>query len=212
MVVRRDKRFDHPYFARYTEKEFAPYMLALGQVIVVWNDTYSSLGAFYIIIMGIDLIDRFEITWNVINSDRLKRTLLAKVLDESTVLKNNKNGDYIKSEINWILKELNSMEDKRNDFVHSPVYALRFHDAGGIYPPSAPGHRRAENLSVAVRKQKNLISELRHYRDKLTIYERYIRRINYYLYNEQIPLPSRPKLPPSPGTMPPQPRPQAPAR
>lgn len=183
------------HLVSYTDKKFYPYMIALGQVISAWNESHQALSGLYSQLMGGGFVNQLVATFDTIDSDRTKRKVLFTALETTATIKDDLRGSFIRKEIDWTLKALTSLEDKRNDFAHSPVYALRNENKPLlILPEGSIGHPRSRKLQKLLDEKKNLITEMRIYRDDMITLSEHILYITACLGGESVPLPSRPKL------------------
>ena len=152
-------RPDQVRVLRYTDEEFRPYALALGQFNLAWNALYEALGHLYYIVMGGKAANQHEAVWNVIDSDRVKR----KILRSATV--NSVMGAMpveLQGDVNWLCGRADALEDFRNDAIHSPLIGIVYE--GGnftVLPDVRSGHLRARKLS-----KDRLLDDLRWGHDR----------------------------------------------
>jgi hypothetical protein len=75
MRKRRGKN-PFPWLSSFNERKFQPYIRAIGQSTLLWNDLHEWLGHLYCIAMGGGYIDQHLRVWNSILNDRAKREML----------------------------------------------------------------------------------------------------------------------------------------
>ena len=52
----------------YTNKAFRPYVIALGQFNLAWNDLHVSLSLLFCTLMGGGFVNKFLAIWTVLNT------------------------------------------------------------------------------------------------------------------------------------------------
>lgn len=116
---------------RFGGPEFAPYVKAIGQFALAWNDLHLRLGFLFDLILGSLPHNVAQSIWNSSNQDRATRKMLEAILDEIPLRWLSGFPDA-QEDVEWILNRANSLEDLRNDVMHSPVWAM------GYKPSEAP--------------------------------------------------------------------------
>lgn len=106
---------------RFTEKIFKPYVTAIGELALAWNDLHEKLGWLFGHMMEAG-DERALNIWNSPQFDRPKRALLEAVVK---AMPNQMQRDYprLKDDILWLLKQADVLEDARNTAIHSPLLA-----------------------------------------------------------------------------------------
>jgi hypothetical protein len=170
-----------------------PYLLALGQLAYDWSALHETLELVFgaVVANGDGRIS--SAIWQSQNNDRSQREMLRFATEARTWPK----GSRAKDDISYLLSEVQSLQDKRNDAIHSPymmVHGLK--DATGIpqwtfEPWSFHGNTRATKL-----KDKNLLEELAWYSE----WARTMLRFAWSLHSAvmtigAVPWPERPKRP-----------------
>ncbi len=138
----------------YETPEFRPYVLAFGHVALAWNGWHDALALLFKAVCG-DLSSRMLTNiWNSIKSDRAQRDMLAAAIsgvyytDLEGAGRVDKDAARISGDVLWMLSKGDSLEDLRNDILHSSL--IMKSGANGqllIEPNSYIGHRRAIKLN-----------------------------------------------------------------
>src|SRR5208282_17649 len=106
---------------RFTDKIFKPYVSAIGELALAWNDLHEKLG--WLFYNFVDTGDGLGYRlWNAPQFDRPKRALLEAAAQSMT---SQMHQDYprLKDDILWLLKQVDTLEDARNTVIHSPLFA-----------------------------------------------------------------------------------------
>ena len=192
---------------RFTSQAFRPYALLIGQVALAWNDLQESLGDLFAgIMLGADESQATAV-WQSAKADRAKREMLKAAMKEMS-FETIKHHLKLEVEIEWILSRLQTLEDLRNNAVHSPLISrdsplwAALEKPMGIQPNDSTGNTRALQL-----KGKDLLREFRYCRDFSLVLGDYVAAINDALWSKRTPWPDRPPLPSrgdrkSPGSRP----------
>lgn len=176
---------------RFTEKRFRPYVIAIGESTLSWNDLHEALlQVFYGIASGIGVYMSGEM-WNALANDRAKREVLKAA---AACFKNRKAA----ADIKWILERCQELEDDRNNAIHAPLWApyVKDTDAREVQANSSTGNRRASRL-----EGKNILKEYRRLRDAAILLGDFCYAIAAVLFEDEIgfsehsPWPDRPRLP-----------------
>jgi hypothetical protein len=185
----------------YTDKAFTPYVTALGQLALAWNGLHEMLSILFCNVMGNGVVNQPLAIWHALKVDRAQREILLAALKSHT------RGAYpvdFEPDIEWICKKADSLEDLRNDALHSPLWAQE--RAPGKTIVSAwvgLGHVRAQKLL-----NKDLLAEFRWFRDAAMLLAEFAHEVDRSLSDYMRPWPKRPAWPARPGTnAPKQPRP-----
>ena len=72
------------YSVRFTEKQMLPYVIAIGQLTLAWNDLHEKLGMLFCVAMGGGWAHRWAALWNAASFDRPKRKLLEAAITTMT--------------------------------------------------------------------------------------------------------------------------------
>lgn len=122
--------------------------------------------------------------WNSLKSDRAQREAL-KSLVELAILGHNL-PIAARTEILWVLREADKLEDLCNDALHAPLYA----DGGSVFPWHQLGNKRAKKLNG-----KNLLKEYSWFYETTIVLREYTEKLYSNFGSPNDPLPIRPKLP-----------------
>ena len=196
------------YADRFTERQFAPYVKAIGQLVLAWNSLQEALSFTYqLLLVGAindsdhNHMSQVRSSWYSIRSDRNQRGLLKAVVQTATEWQK-RTYPKLRDDMEWLLKEVNSLEDARNNAAHSPLMlisrkksllaAALAHalEQDRVTPESAMGNPRA--LALA---KKDLLTEFEWCRDSALTYRDFVIHINRALWTAGYTWPSRPKLP-----------------
>jgi hypothetical protein len=117
---------------RYTAPEFRPYVTALGQLSLAWNDLQECFGALFWTLMSPPPLTAFAhrealFVWYSIKSDRSQREMLKAAANNLTI---DWRQPALVDEINWTINKADRLEDWRNDAVHSPLFLNRAEGPG----------------------------------------------------------------------------------
>jgi hypothetical protein len=207
-VTKRKRRLQ-----RYTSAEFKPYVVALGQLALAWNDLQESLAALFWTLANPppqpgDRVNYIPLRiWASIKSDRIQREILRTVINHSQT---NWGRDRMTKDLIWLIDKANSLEDSRNDAVHSPLFSVdkSLYETGPekIAPARRLFNPRASKLS----ERSNLLKEFRYCRDAAIKLADYAQLIDRALVNPGRTWPDKPSLPIRPPRKAPQDRPRQP--
>jgi len=196
----------------FTDHRYAPYALAIGQVALSWNDLHEILGHLFWIVMGGGWRDLPVGVWAAVDNDRIKRKMLKAAVNAATPT------DLIHfpkmtSDIEWILKEATTLEDARNDIVHSPLVLLTYGETPAetvtgkgkkhfVIPDTVHMNTRAKKLADKIAEhqvgKKRLLEEFRLCRDSITVLRDFAFEICWAMGGRRVgivPWPDRPSLP-----------------
>jgi hypothetical protein len=187
---------------KFTEPQFRPYVLAIGQFLLAWNDLHERLATLFAQAQATNVKQSLAI-WDKTRSDRAKRRLLEaaiKHLPESIT----KQRPSLVKEIIWILGVVNDLEGARDDAAHGPLFSLRtanFYDAlvrgsleskDEVLPNTAFGNERAIRLNKDAR---NLLRNIRYANRRTLVLRDYVIAVDTAWVNVRMPWPDRPSLP-----------------
>src|SRR5690349_235351 len=112
---------DRPRGLVITEEKFQPFALAIGQMALAWNELHEALWVLFSQALGQDKDKQFQGLgiWGAITSDRQKRLVLDAAIN---LIGREKHTEFpqLAADILWVIERSNSLEDKRNNVVHSP--------------------------------------------------------------------------------------------
>ena len=142
-------RSQNPSVARWglshTHPAFRPYVVALGQLTLAWNELHEAMALLFCSVMGGGYANQFLAVWHSINSDRNQRAVLVAAAENDI---NRPASDMrhkeVVEKIKWICGQANTLEDLRNDSLHSPLIAR----GQQVVPMSGLGHIPRANYKV----------------------------------------------------------------
>ncbi len=185
---------------RYTSKEYLPYVTAIGQLALAWNDLHEALGSLFVSIVSVD-DPKIQAAWQSLQADRAKRGMLRAAIREMSAEQVRLN-PRAEDEMKWLLNQIDRLENERNNAIHSPLMSfshpvwrsgLTRERPDGIGPDDIRGNRLATNL-----RNKNLLIEYRAVRDEAIIFRDYVEAIEqYWNWSDKrlTPWPEKPQLP-----------------
>ncbi len=170
--------------------EWTPYVRALGQFALTWNDLHERLG---VIFWSITESEMALSIWQSSNQDRAKRKMLEAIVPDISLAWRR---DFPKliPDLKWLLHEVTSFEESRNDAVHAPLW--NFPDApnspvpAGVRAADFLGNKRAKNLA-----SKEILQEYRWCRDTAFTLRDFAMELELALDFPKRPWPDKPKLP-----------------
>lgn len=166
-------------------KIFQPYTKALGELSLAWNDFHMVLSSLFWASTRIPNGMVPNAMWNSLKSDRAQREMLEALIDLKVLGHNIPKS--LRIEIKWVLKQAVSLEDLRNDALHSPLLVS---DDGSVFAWHQLGNKRAKKLA-----DKDLLKECGWFYDTIIILREYTEILADNLRWPQKPLPGRPQLP-----------------
>jgi hypothetical protein len=178
--------------SKFQGEKFAPYALVLGQFAFAWNDYHEQLGKIFAFLTIGNAIRSLS-AWGVISSDRTKRDVLLAavgIADESF-----SKFPRLHEDVVWLVGVGTALEEHRNNIIHAPlttidnaIVAVLSKVAYGSVQPANPFNRRAARLTEETRG-KDLLNELREYRDAASRYGQYADLIAKCLTTKNAPPP-----------------------
>jgi hypothetical protein len=193
---------------KYTEPQFEPYVKAIGQLLLAWNDLHERLATLFVTAMGGGYVNRPLAVWHSIRSDMGRRQLLGAAIGQ---LSDREIGQRLKvaAEIDWILQQTNQLEGYRDDSAHTPMRSSELLSifsisnlfsvpnifaigAKPVLPDTAFQNPRAIRIDT---KNKDLLIEYKYARERLIVLRDYAIAIDAAWSNAQLPWPDRPDLP-----------------
>lgn len=186
-------------FGRYTGADFDPYVAALGQLALAWNDLHEALAGLFWTVMNAppragDMVNYTPIhVWHSLRSDLAQREILKAVVEHSNTNWSGERYKWFAEDILWLLKKIMELSIARNDAIHSPLFLNPSHkmEDERLTPFEWTFNPRAISLA----KRKNLLGEFHHCRDTAIVLHDYCRVLGSALVNPQRTWPGRPGLP-----------------
>ncbi len=207
-MTKRKKKNPFPWLSSFNERQFEPFIRAIGQSTLLWNDLHEWLGHLYTIAMGAGYVTVYLRAWNAITNDRAKRDMLLAAaqftfVDEAGRFQTDlqrKSFDAIK----YLCDESRKLEDDRNNAIHAPLRSS-YTGRREVYAASAFGNIRARNL-----ENKYLLKEYERLRDTARLLRNYAAEVHDPMCGKPLAWPDTPKLPDRGGTKRPPPHPPTP--
>ncbi|TAN47221.1 MAG: hypothetical protein EPN26_14200 [Rhodospirillales bacterium] len=169
----------------FRDEAFHSISTAVGELALAGNDLHLSLADLFWVVLGINNGLIPHAIWNSSNSDRAQRAMLQAVI-ETRALRHDIS-DKAREEILFILSKANSLEDRRNNALHSPFIKS---DKDAVMPFSGLGNKRAQKLLG-----KDLLKEFQSFYDTATVLRDYVEDIAEAMRRNNAPWPERPQLP-----------------
>ncbi len=169
----------------YTHKAFRPYVTALGQLTLAWNDLHETLAILFCSVMGGGFVNQFLAVWHALKSDRSQRDILLAAVTSGLI---EGGPPRLLADVTWICNQANALEDTRNTALHSPLWGSKWLSTT-IQPAVGLGHVRAGRLAG-----KDLLVEFRWCRDAATVLRNFAMEIDVVL-SRGGPWTNRPTLP-----------------
>ncbi|HZL60404.1 MAG TPA: hypothetical protein VFC38_11990 [Stellaceae bacterium] len=157
-----------------TGVKFEPYALAIGQMALAWNELHEALGILFTktLASGIESSLLGIAIWGAVTNDRQKRLILGAAINhigEEAHLQ----FPQLASDVLWIIDRTHSLEDKRNNVVHSPLAEVTSEliavmaglQMGDVFPGGVLNERALKLSKSTIHVGKNLLTEMNIYRD-----------------------------------------------
>jgi hypothetical protein len=203
MKSRKDKK-PFPWLSNFNEKKFEPFIRAIGQSTLLWNDLHEWMGHLYCIAMGGGVINQHLRVWNSLTSDRAKREMLLAAATYAFKEDRGRHQTPLDKRsfeaLDYLCRESKKLEEDRNNVVHAPLWKSQ--SDGEIYPSSAFGNKRAQNLD-----DKYLRKEYERIRETSRLLRNYAAEIHDPMCDSHLSWPDTPKLPDRKGSKRPPPPP-----
>ncbi len=191
---------------RFDGREFMPYARSIGQAVMAWNDLHTRLAFLFETVIGRPIHNVAYAIWHSSTSDRACREMLKAVLYE-VGLRWPQGYPEATDDIKWILDRAQSLEDTRNDIIHSPLMMIGHKKtAGGLASLAAPFHKPAiipqsflgHKRALKLEDKPDLLSEIQWCRDAALMLRDFTAEVQRALRDtERNPTwPQRPALPP----------------
>jgi hypothetical protein len=176
----------HSRNLNFRDASFKPYTTALGELALAWNDLHETLASLFWHMLPISngLIP-FAV-WHSSKSDRAQRDMIRSLNDLRAL--GHDIPDPVRTEIRWLLGRIESLEDLRNDALHSPLLL----SGDDVSPAHQLGHQRAKKFA-----DKDLLFEFTWFYESAIALREYAAELSWHLSRPTRPpsLPERPTLP-----------------
>jgi len=187
-----------------TNIAFNDYSLALGRVVHSWNRLHERLAELFAAIGGEREIP--VAVWYSSMNDRAQRNMLSAAIEATQSVpdlskrlykpryRDGLRWDYrfpgAKDDLRWILNEINSLAQHRDNAVHAPVHLIEVGDHMQMAATTYTQHNRAKNLIG-----KELLIEFDYYERRSDSYLRFVEDATGAVLYAHFPWPERPSLP-----------------
>jgi hypothetical protein len=139
-----DPEFDEVTVTKLTEiMELTGHAEALGHISLAWTRVHEIMAMLFGLLLRPVPEERAYAIWHSIKNDRSQRDMLWALAQASLSA-----DSEIRKAIKWAVEKLLSLENSRNDALHSP-YVLSYDERRGptMIANETTGNRRAANLS-----------------------------------------------------------------
>lgn len=180
----------------FSHSAFRPYVAALGQLALAWNELHEYMGLLFCTVMGGGFVNQYLAIWHALKMDRAQRDVLWAAVQADT--RGAVPVNYLE-DIKWLRGQADRLEEARNNAIHSPLLGIRYGPKKVmIGPRESLGHMRAGKLA----KNKNIIAEFRRCRDASLVLAKFVFDMDRALsmMDDKHPWPDRSRLPTHPGT------------
>jgi hypothetical protein len=192
IMKKRKKKNPFPWLSSFNERKFEPYIRAIGQSSLLWNDLHEWMGKLYAVTITRDgLLNPHFAVWATLTNDRAKREVLlaaAKCAFVDLPVSQSELQRKSYDSIEWLCIRTTSLEDDRNNVVHAPLFSSE--GSTDVYPASAFGNQRATKLD-----DKYLLREYQRIRETAHLLRNYAAEIYDPMGDARLPWPDRPQLP-----------------
>jgi hypothetical protein len=172
-----------------TNRAFGPYVAALGQLTLAWNDLHETLAILFSMVMGGGYVGQYLAIWHAIKVDRAQRDILVAAAKADQL--RGTSYSRLVPDLEWICVKANAVEDARNDALHSPLWGSQRGPGSILVMPAAGlGHVRAQKLLT-----KDLLIEFRWCRDASLVLTGFAREIDIAMSEFGLAWPDRPVWP-----------------
>jgi hypothetical protein len=175
---------------------FRPYALEIGKLSLEWNALQEVLALLFAAAIddGHGTLLAYKV-WHSTPNDRAQREMLRA----ATGVKFSKE-PYMPyapaptralDDVEWLLKEVDRLADRRNDAIHSPFWQAFYGDEVRIEPATSLGHPRARKLAG-----KDVLAEFKWYQECARVLRVFAFKLcEVLMWFPQRPWPDRPQLP-----------------
>jgi hypothetical protein len=202
-MKKRGRKAD-PTIRKFNNKDFRPFIRAIGLSTLLWNDLHEFLAVIFCVASGASDNRTHWLIWNAIPNDRNKREMLlaaakSTFVDLVTIRRSLAFKEdqaelklQVYERIKWLCEECKKVEDDRNNAIHAPL--TYSYASFQVYPETMYGNPRAKNL-----EGKHLLQEYQRLRKTIEILRQYAHDLFGAICSVRIAqfhaLPDRPKLP-----------------
>jgi hypothetical protein len=171
-----------------------PYLIEIGLLVVAWNDLQEKLAELFWTVFGTSNGLVPLTIWHTLRDDRMQRVVLQASIDaglgERAAKKGRDGPRWLKqsrTKINWLLEEVNTISQDRNNFVHAPfMFSVADNNRLTMVPWDFFGNPRAKAL-----KGKNL---MQRHRENMAMLGTYAIGLKFNINKESSEWPTKPRL------------------
>lgn len=173
-------------------KLLEPYIKALGELVVEWNDMTDGFGVLFATVLypNEPISPIALIIWHSTRSDLAQREMLKGA---ATSKFNHDEAKTQRDDIRWLMDEATTLSHKRNDAIHAPLTFLR--NGKGkpvdVVPSEFFGNLKAKNLG----KKGALLSEYEWYTANARALKFFARQMVVAIQFPDNSWPDRPQMP-----------------
>jgi hypothetical protein len=164
----RSTQGGNPKLKQFTTRMLNKHARALGRVSLVWTELHETMASTFAALVSPDAPTLAWAIWNSVNNDRTLRGML-----KAAVLWRLPKEDVRCVELCWALDQMDSLENKRNDALHSPYTIVIEEGSLRLIPNYYRGNKRALNLA-----DKDLAIELKSYEKNIWTITRYVSAVS----------------------------------
>jgi len=182
------------YLDNFPDSEYDPYALAIGKFALNWNFLQYALSELFAIVtlekfprVG-DPVNPVPINiWHSMKSDRVQREILKVAIESSHLSKGN---DLVESG-KWLCGEVNKLETRRNDIMHSALVLMRYGTQTSKVIPMPYSHNP---LSKRLSEVADLLEEFKSASHNAAALTDYALALHTALITTRAPWPRKPSL------------------
>jgi hypothetical protein len=182
---------------RFSEPHFKPYVVAIGELILAWNDLHERLATLFAQAMvGSNVKQSFGV-WHKTRADNAKRNLLSAAITNLPDHELKKRPNVVK-EIAWILEVADKLEGLRDDSAHGPLtstFGILERAFGLSKPIVTPNTYFGNPRALRLNKNADILRDFKYAKRRILILRDYAIAIDTAWLNAHIPWPDRPELP-----------------
>jgi hypothetical protein len=157
-----------PTLKKFTTQMLNRHASYLGRVSLVWTELHETMASAFAALVSPDAPTLAWAIWNSVGNDRTLRGML-----KAAALWRLPKEDVRCAELCWALDQMDSLENKRNDALHSPYTMVIESGAIRLISNHFRGNKRALNLA-----EKDLAKELKSYEKNIWAITRYVAAIS----------------------------------
>jgi hypothetical protein len=170
-----------------TDRAFEPYVTAMGQLTLAWNELHETLAILFSMVMGGGDVGKFLAIWHAIKVDRTQRDILLAAA-RADQFPGFESYPRLVPDLEWICDKAHKVEGARNDALHSPLWGSQRGPGSTLVMPAAGlGHVRAQKLLA-----KDLLTDFNWCRDASLVLTRFARELDAAMSDFGLVWPDRP--------------------